>query len=93
MGYDKTTDIIEAGVLLKLITKAGAFYTLGDQKFQGKEKLSQFLESDSKALSEISKKIEGAIKEMRMGKKVLDEEAFDDLDAISEELAGIEISG
>lgn len=31
-------------MLLKLITKAGAFYSLGGQKFQGKEKLSQYLE-------------------------------------------------
>jgi hypothetical protein len=58
MGYDTTTDIIEAGVLLKLIGKAGAFYTVGAQKLQGKEKLAQYLDSDEKVMSELTKKIE-----------------------------------
>lgn len=90
MWYDKITDIIEASVLLKLITKAGAFYSLGGQKFQGKEKLSQYLEWDNKALTELSKKIETEIKDLRTGKKVLDEEAFDNLEEIAEDLVGVE---
>ncbi|GHW02844.1 protein RecA [candidate division SR1 bacterium] len=97
IGYDKTTDIIEAGVLLKLITKAGAFYTLGTQKFQGKEKLSQYLENDPKALADLSKKIETDIKDMRTGKKVLDDEVFDTLEAVAEAVAeettGVESEG
>ncbi len=44
MGYDKTTDIIEASLILKLISKAGAFYTVGSEKLQGKEKLTKYLE-------------------------------------------------
>lgn len=95
--YDKTTDIIEAGVLLKLITKAGAFYTLWTQKFQWKEKLSQYLENDPKALADLSKKIETDIKDMRTGKKVLDDEVFDTLEAVAEAVAeettGVESEG
>ena len=90
MGYDKICDVIEASVLLKTITKSWAFYTLWDQKFQGKEKLSQHLAWDSKALAELEKKIEAAIKDMRMWKQVLDDETFEHLDEVVEDIAGIE---
>jgi hypothetical protein len=89
MGYDKTTDIIEAGVLLKLITKNGAFYTIGAQKLQGKEKLAQYLDGDEKVMAELTKKIENNIKDMRTGKKVLDDEVFDSLEEIAEDVTGI----
>ena len=90
MGYDKITDTIEAGVLLKLITKSWAFYTIGTQKLQGKEKLAQYLESDEKAAADLAKKIEGYIKDMRTGKKVLDDEIFDSLEEIAEDVTGVE---
>jgi hypothetical protein len=90
MGYDTITDVIEAGVLLKLITKGGAFYTIGMQKLQGKEKLAQYLESDEKVLHELTKKIEANIKDMRTGKKVLDDEVFDSLEEIAEDVTGVE---
>ena len=48
MGYDRTTDIIEAALVLKLISKAGAFYTVGSEKVQGKEKLAKYLDSEEK---------------------------------------------
>jgi hypothetical protein len=89
MGYDTTTDVIEAGVLLKLITKAGAFYTIGAQKLQGKEKLAQYLESDEKVFADLTKKIEANIKDMRSGKKVLDDEVFDNLEEIAEDITGV----
>jgi hypothetical protein len=91
MGYDKVTDTIEAGVLLKMITKGGAFYTIGTQKLQGKEKLAQYLESDEKVMTELTKKIEGAIKDMRTGKKVLDDEIFDELEEIAGDITGVEV--
>lgn len=92
MWYDKISDIIEASVLLKLITKSWAFYTLWSQKFQWKEKLSQHLAWDSKSLSELQKKIENSIKDMRMWKQVLDDETFEHLDEVIEDIAGVEES-
>ena len=89
MGYDTITDTIEAGVLLKLITKAGAFYTIGSQKLQGKEKLAQYLQSDPKTLADLQKKIEANIKDMRSGKKVLDEDVLDNLEVIAEDITGV----
>ena len=90
MGYDKISDIIEASVLLKTITKSWAFYTLWSQKFQWKEKLSQYLAWDQKALDELQKKIESAIKDMRMGKQVLDDETFEHLDEVIDDITGVE---
>lgn len=89
MGYDKTTDIIEAALLLKLVSRSGAFYTLGSQKYQGKEKLAQFLETDEKVLTDIKKKIEANIKDMRTGKKVLDDDVMTELEEIAEDITGV----
>ena len=93
MWYDKISDIIEASVLLKTITKSWAFYTLGNQKFQWKEKLAQHLAWDPKALAELEKKIENAIKDMRMWKQVLDNETFEHLDEVIEDISGVENDG
>ncbi len=76
MGYDKASDITEAASILKLVSRSGAFYTIGNQKIQGKEKLIQLIESDEKMRSVLEKDIQIKIKEMRMGKKVLDDDAL-----------------
>lgn len=83
VGYDKTADIVEAATVLKLVTRAGAFYSFEKQKYQGKEKFIQALDSDEKTRSSLEKDIQNKVKEMRMGKKVLEDE---DLVAIEEEI-------
>jgi len=93
MGYDSITDIIEAALLLKLVSRSGAFYTLGAQKYQGKEKLAQYLETDEKVLNDLKKKIEGNIKDMRTGKKVLDDDVMTELEEIAEDITGVEENG
>ena len=74
--YDKTMDIVEAATALKLVNKSWAFYTLGTQKFQWKEKFVAALDTDEKTRKNIEKDIQNKIKEMRMWKKVLDDEAL-----------------
>jgi len=76
MWYDKTLDIIEAWVILKLIWKGWAFYSIWNQKFQWKEKLAQAVETDEKVKKNLEKDIQNKIKEMRMWKKVLDDAAL-----------------
>ncbi len=76
VGYDKTADIIEAASALKIVGKSWAFYTFEKQKFQGKEKFIAALNADEKMRKSIEKEIQNKIKEMRMGKKVLDDEAL-----------------
>ena len=85
MGYDKTLDIIEAWVILKLIWKWWAFYSIWSQKYQWKEKLAQAVETDEKVKKNLEKDIQNKIKEMRMGKKVLDDEALIAIEAEIEE--------
>lgn len=70
-GYDRTTDLVQAALLLGVIEKAGAFYTVGDQKLQGKEKLVQYLHDNEEAKADLEHTVILQIKEMRMGKKVL----------------------
>jgi recombination protein RecA len=42
-GIDDYFSIIETGVAQKVIKREGAFYTVGSQRFQGKDKFRKFL--------------------------------------------------
>ncbi len=87
IGYDKTADIVEAATVLKLVDRAWAFYTFGKQKFQGKEKFIAALDNDAKTRASIEKDIQNKVKEMRMGKKVLDDESLVAIEAEIEDEA------
>jgi len=80
MGYDKELDIIEAAMILNLITRSWAFYTIGDQKIQWKEKFSKYLIENVKVREKLEKQIQQKIKEMRSGKKVLDDASLEKAD-------------
>jgi recombination protein RecA len=71
MGFDHATDLVEAGILLEVISRAWAFYTIGDQKVQGKDNLVKLLGQDEKMRTELEHTVVMAIKEMRMGKKAV----------------------
>jgi len=86
VGYDHIFDIIEAGIILKLITRSWAFYSLGDKKVQWKEKLVELLNEDKKILENLEKDIQKNIKDMRTWKKVLDDDVLDDITEIVENL-------
>jgi len=90
--YDTYTDIVEAANILNLVTRSWAFYTVGSQKIQWKEKFVQLLQEDDKLKSSLEKDIQSKIKEMRTGKKVLDDSALDALQApsTSEEVEDME---
>lgn len=75
--YDGTMDIIESGIILNLISRAGAFYTIQWQKVQGKEKLINLLNEDKKMRDMLEKEIQKNVKDMRMWKKVLDDEMLE----------------
>jgi hypothetical protein len=90
--YDTYTDIVEAANILNLVSRSWAFYTVGAQKIQGKEKFVQLLQEDDKLRASLEKDIQAKIKEMRTGKKVLDDGALDALQAPHEieEVAEVE---
>ncbi len=71
--YDKTMDIIEAWIILWLITRNWAYYSIWKEKVQWKEKLTKLLNENTKTRSEIEKEIQKQIKDMRMWKKILDD--------------------
>lgn len=66
VGYDKTADIIEAGLLLKSIERSGAYYSVGEHKVQGKANLGEALAGDVTLSDQLEKQIQTAIKKMRM---------------------------
>jgi len=84
--YDHIFDIIEAGIILKLISRAWAFYSIWTKKVQWKEKLIDLLNEDKKLLENLEKDIQKNIKDMRSGKKVLDDDVLDELTEIVEHL-------
>lgn len=86
-GIDKSLDIIEAATAFGIITKAGAFYTVAGQKVQGREKAVQLIIGDEKIRKLLETEIQGKIKDLRMGKKVVDEKA---LEAMEEEIDATE---
>lgn len=86
LGYDKTMDIIESWIILNLISRAWAFYTVQGQKVQWKEKLIALLEEDKKIRDNIEKEIKKNIKDMRMGKKVLDDDILEKTQKETEKL-------
>jgi len=66
-------------MILELITRAWAFYTIWGKKVQGKEKAVILLESDEKTRQQLEDQIQESIKDMRQGKKVLKDEVLDKL--------------
>lgn len=79
MGIDSIIDLIEAWILYWMITRAGAFYTVGDKKVQGKENLIEFLSKDEKTLKKIKEEVILKIKEIRMWKRHIPEKAKDSI--------------
>ncbi len=85
-GYDHIFDIIEAGLILKIVNRAWAFYSIGTKKAQWKEKFMQLLLDDKKLLDNLEKDIQNNIKDMRSWKKVLDDDTLDEITEIIEQL-------
>jgi recombination protein RecA len=59
-GISREGEILDLGVAQDIIPKAGAFYTLGEQKLQGKDKARAFLKENP----EISKDYENQIRDI-----------------------------
>lgn len=79
-GISPIDDIVEAALILKYATRNGAYYSIGDQKFQGKAKLISYLSEDNAARTTLEKDIQSAIKKMRTGEQVLDDDALEELE-------------
>lgn len=60
-GIDDYLSIIETGIAQKLIKREGAYYSLLDQKFQGKDKFRQFLIEHPKVFEALRTKLAQAV--------------------------------
>lgn len=69
--FDHATDLVEAAILLELVTRAWAFYTIGEQKVQGRENLVQLVGENETMKQTLEHDVIMAIKDMRMGKKAV----------------------
>ena len=56
-GISKVGNIVDAGVTSEIIKKAGAWYSYGDYKFQGRDNAKEFLKENSEVSDEIEQKI------------------------------------
>jgi len=74
-GIDKLADLVEIAMNKGIITRAGAFYTLYDQKTQGKAALVKLLEEDENLRKQLEEDVVAAIKNQN---KPLENNSSDD---------------
>ena len=72
-GYDLETDLIEAAMQFGIVTRAGAFYTLGDQKVQGRDKLRTYLLENDEIRGNLAHEVQTRVSNIRMGKEAVPE--------------------
>jgi len=60
-GIDDYFSIIETGVAQKVIKREGAFYTVGSQRFQGKDKFRKFLIENPPVFEALRMKLAAAV--------------------------------
>lgn len=64
-GISKVGEIVDLGVKLDIIEKGGAWFTYGEQRFQGRENIKKYLKENPEIADEIEKKIrQNAVKLM-----------------------------
>lgn len=56
-GISKIGEIVDLGVKLEIIEKGGSWYTLGDQRFQGRDALKEYLKANTEVCDEVEEKI------------------------------------
>ncbi|KAL6519176.1 hypothetical protein OROGR_018496 [Orobanche gracilis] len=56
-GISREAEIIDLGCKHKLITKAGSWFYLGDQSFQGKDAFKKYLSENESVRDELTKKL------------------------------------
>ncbi len=75
---DSDLDMIEAWILFGNITRAWAFYTIGKEKIQWKDRLLGLLQSDEKTRKQLKSDIENRVKEIRLGKAIIPVETVEE---------------
>ena len=90
LGVDDHFSIIETGVAQKVIKREGAYYALGENKFQGKEKFRSFLLENPKVYDALKVKLAEAITAAVSDGPIKIEDEDDVLDDFDFEGAGLD---
>ena len=80
---DKLADLVEVAQLLWIVTRAGAFYSIYDQKTQGKSALVKLLEENDSLRKQLEEDVENAIKNQNKvieSETVNEDEILDDVE-------------
>jgi recombination protein RecA len=80
---DKLADLVEVAQLLWIVTRAGAFYSIYDQKTQGKSALVKLLEENNSLRKQLEEDVENAIKNQNKvieSETVNEDEILDDVE-------------
>mgnify|MGYP000685874168 CR=1 FL=1 len=59
LGIDKVADLVDTAELVGAIQKGGAWYTIGEERFQGRAKVIDWLKEDPKRVKELEDKVNG----------------------------------
>ena len=60
-GISKSGDVLDCAVECGIISKGGAWFTYGDYRWQGREKVKQFLEENLDVLDELEAKVKAEL--------------------------------
>jgi len=75
---DKIADIVETAMFFGFVTRSGAFYTIWEQKVQGKEKLYSLIKENEQVRQNLEKEIQNKIKAIRIWKEEIPEEVLEE---------------
>lgn len=59
VGVDKVADLVDTAELVGAIQKGGAWYTVGEERLQGRAKVIEWLKEDPKRIKELEEKVIG----------------------------------
>ncbi|MGN0523580.1 MAG: recombinase RecA [Eubacterium sp.] len=68
-GIDKDGEICDMAVNLGVIKKSGSWFSYGEERFQGRDKLKDLLKNDKEFAAEVEAKVMELIKEQREAEK------------------------
>lgn len=68
-GIDKDGEICDMAVNLGVIKKSGSWFSYGEERFQGRDKLKDLLKNDKEFAAEVEAKVLELIKEQRESEK------------------------
>ena len=61
LGVDQIGEILDVAEMMGIVQKGGAWYTIGEERFQGRNKALDYLRSNEEIVQELKEKVYGQI--------------------------------